>query len=193
MTPMSLSDRLLADIAFGAMIGQRFVADIAADRLPSAVFDRYLVHEGAFVETAIRIFAYATAKTPGIAAQRPLVAVLDALANTRSPTSRPPAPPAASTPPPTISPIPPSPPSATTCSPLPATAPTSTLSPRCSPSGCTGAGVDAAGPNLDEVDKSQLCSLFGRVSSWRPPSTKRPTAEARPCAYFSGMRRTCPG
>ena len=80
---MPLSDRLLADnaAAFDAMIGHRFVADIAADRLPPAVFDRYLVYEGAFVETAIRIFAYATAKAPDIAEQRHLVAVLDALAN----------------------------------------------------------------------------------------------------------------
>ena len=171
MTPMSLSDRLLADnaAAFDAMIGQRFVADIAADRLPSAVFDRYLVYEGAFVETAIRIFAYATAKAPDIADAAPLVAVLDALANTRSPTSRPPAPPAASTPPPTISPIPPSPPSATTCSPSPATAPTSTLSPRCSPpSGCTGAGAGLP-PRRGFPTRS---SANGSTST--PPTTSRP-------------------
>lgn len=80
---MTLSERLLADnaAAFDAMIHHRFVADIVADRLPAAVFDRYLVTEGAFVETAIRIFAFAVAKAPTVAEQRHLIAVLDALAN----------------------------------------------------------------------------------------------------------------
>lgn len=80
---MTLSGRMLADNAgpFEAMVGHRFVTDIAADRLPAPVFDRYLVYEGAFVETAVRIFAFATAKAPSVEAQRPLVAVLDALAN----------------------------------------------------------------------------------------------------------------
>lgn len=79
---MTLSDRLLADnaAAFAAMTGHRFVADIVADRLPRAVFDRYLVYEGAFVEAAIRIFAYATAKAP-LADQRRLIGILDALAD----------------------------------------------------------------------------------------------------------------
>lgn len=63
------------------MIGHRFVADIKADRLPRDVFDRYLVYEGAFVETAISIFAYAAAKAGTMAQRRWLIAVLDALAN----------------------------------------------------------------------------------------------------------------
>lgn len=80
---MTLSDRLLAEnaAAFDAMTRHRFVTDVAADRLPAAVFDRYLVYEGAFVETAIRIFAFAAAKAPSTADQRHLIAVLDALAN----------------------------------------------------------------------------------------------------------------
>lgn len=79
----SLSERILADNAavFAAMTGHRFVTDIEADRLPKAVFERYLVYEGAFVETAIAIFAYAVAKAPAIAARRKLIGVLDALAN----------------------------------------------------------------------------------------------------------------
>ena len=63
------------------MIGHRFVADIKADRLPKDVFDHYLVFEGAFVETAISIFAYAAAKAGKMAQKRWLIAVLDALAN----------------------------------------------------------------------------------------------------------------
>jgi thiaminase/transcriptional activator TenA len=83
VTEESLSDRMLRENAevFGRMVNHRFVQDIAADRLPREVFDRYLVIEGAFVDTAIAIFACATAKAEGIAAQRRLIAVLDALAN----------------------------------------------------------------------------------------------------------------
>lgn len=56
---MTLSDRLLAENAavFDTMVRHRFVRDIEADRLPPHVFDRYLVYEGAFVETAIRVMA----------------------------------------------------------------------------------------------------------------------------------------
>ena len=83
MTAERLSDRMLRENAafLDAMIGHRFVRDIRAGRLPRAVFDRYLVIEGAFVDTAIAIFALATAKADGIATRRRLIAVLDALAN----------------------------------------------------------------------------------------------------------------
>lgn len=79
----SLSDRLLRENAevFARMVNHRFVQDIAADRLPADVFDRYLVIEGSFVDTAIAIFALATAKADGIGTRRRLIAVLDALAN----------------------------------------------------------------------------------------------------------------
>ncbi|WP_108262490.1 TenA family protein [Mangrovicoccus ximenensis] len=79
----ALSDRILAENAavFEAMTSHRFVQDIAADRLPREVFDRYLQIEGGFVETAISIFALAVAKAPDMAARRKLIAVLDALAN----------------------------------------------------------------------------------------------------------------
>lgn len=78
-----LSDRILREnrAVFDAMTGHRFVADIKWNRLPPPVFDRYLVYEGAFVKTAISIFAYATAKAETIAQKRWLIAVLDALAN----------------------------------------------------------------------------------------------------------------
>ena len=81
--PRPLSDRMLAENAhaFSAMVGHRFVQDILGDRLPRAVFDRYLVIEGAFVDTAISIFAFALARADRIETRRRLVAVLDALAN----------------------------------------------------------------------------------------------------------------
>lgn len=84
---MRLSDRILAanESVLQDMLTHRFVADIKADRLPEGVFHRYLAYEGAFVETAISIFAYATVRAPDIAAQRWLITVLDALANTQVP------------------------------------------------------------------------------------------------------------
>ncbi|WP_183734192.1 TenA family protein [Rhizobium sp. BK275] len=66
---------------FEAMVNHRFVEDIKADRLSNEAFERYLVFEGAFVDTAIAIFAYATAKAETIAQKRWLIGVLDALAN----------------------------------------------------------------------------------------------------------------
>lgn len=79
----ALSDRILSENAevFDAMVGHRFVRDVAADTLTAETFDRYLQIEGDFVETAIAIFGYAVAKAPDIAARRKLIAVLDALAN----------------------------------------------------------------------------------------------------------------
>ncbi|NLR97129.1 TenA family transcriptional regulator [Rhizobium sp. P38BS-XIX] len=66
---------------FEAMVHHRFAEDIKADRLPNDAFERYLVFEGAFVDTAIAIFSYATAKAETIAQKRWLIGVLDALAN----------------------------------------------------------------------------------------------------------------
>lgn len=84
---MLLSDHILAanKEGLGQMLNHRFVEDIKANSLPRPVFHRYLAHEGAFVETAISIFAYAVARAPDIAAQRWLIEVLDALANTQMP------------------------------------------------------------------------------------------------------------
>lgn len=78
-----LSQRILRENAgvFDRMVRHRFVQDIKADRLAPEVFDRYLVIEGAFVDTAIAIFALAVAKASGIEDQRWLIRVLDALAN----------------------------------------------------------------------------------------------------------------
>ncbi len=66
---------------FKRMLSHRFIEDIKKDILPREVFDRYLVFEGDFVETAVSIFAFLTAKAPDIARQRKLVHVLDALVN----------------------------------------------------------------------------------------------------------------
>lgn len=79
----TLSEQILRENAgvLEAMLGHRFIEDIKADRLPTKVFERYLVFEGAFVDTAISIFAFAAAKADTIAQKRWLIGVLDALAN----------------------------------------------------------------------------------------------------------------
>ncbi|PWR02430.1 TenA family transcriptional regulator [Meridianimarinicoccus roseus] len=84
---MSLSDDILRDNAaiLDRMLGHRFVEDVCADRLPTPVFHHYLAYEGAFVETAIGIFAFATARAPDLETRRWLIAVQDALANTQVP------------------------------------------------------------------------------------------------------------
>ncbi|MFB2551767.1 TenA family protein [Ensifer soli] len=83
MARETLSERILRenDAVFQAMLAHRFVEDVKADRLTKEQFERYLVFEGAFVDTAMSIFAYATAKAGTIAQKRWLIAVLDALAN----------------------------------------------------------------------------------------------------------------
>ena len=83
MARETLSGRILRDneAVFEAMVNHRFTADIENGRLPAEVFDRYLVYEGAFVDTAISIFALATAKAGTIGQKRWLIGVLDALAN----------------------------------------------------------------------------------------------------------------
>ncbi|WP_421723774.1 TenA family protein [Bauldia sp.] len=68
-----------------AMQQHRFVADVLADRLPPGVFKRYLVYEGAFVETAMAIFALALAKAPGLPQRLWLAGVVDALAREQIP------------------------------------------------------------------------------------------------------------
>jgi thiaminase (transcriptional activator TenA) len=78
-----LSGQMLRENAavFRQMVSHRFVEDIKRDALPREVFDRYLVYEGAFVDTAVSIFAYAVAKAETMAQKRRLISVLDALAN----------------------------------------------------------------------------------------------------------------
>lgn len=82
-----LTDRILADndAVFRTMVDHRFVRDIGRDQLPAIVFDRYLLIEGAFVETAIAIFGYAVAKATDMGDRRKLIASLDALANQQMP------------------------------------------------------------------------------------------------------------
>ncbi|MBN8954232.1 MULTISPECIES: TenA family protein [unclassified Rhizobium] len=79
----TLSEQMLDENrgVFEAMVRHRFVEDIKADRLANEAFERYLVFEGAFVDTAIAIFSYATAKADTIEQKRWLIGVLDALAN----------------------------------------------------------------------------------------------------------------
>lgn len=81
LEPMPLSQRLLDANrdAWDAMQAHRFVQDIEADRLPAEVFERYLVFEHRFVETAVLIFGHAMLKAPGIAQRRWLIGVLHAL------------------------------------------------------------------------------------------------------------------
>ncbi|MGN7737728.1 TenA family protein [Ensifer sp. 22564] len=83
MPTETLSDQILRENAavFEAMVNHRFVEDIVLERLSNQVFERYLVYESAFVETAISIFAFATAKARTIEQKRWLIVVLDALAN----------------------------------------------------------------------------------------------------------------
>lgn len=79
----TLTEQILRENAkvLDAMLGHRFIEDIKANRLDRHVFERYLVFEGAFVDTAISIFAFAVAKADTIAQKRWLIAALDALAN----------------------------------------------------------------------------------------------------------------
>ncbi|EJC83889.1 putative transcription activator [Rhizobium leguminosarum bv. trifolii WSM2297] len=83
MATESLSARILRenDAVLGAMLSHRFVEDVQNDRLTKAAFERYLVFEGAFVDSAISIFAYAAATAKTMAQKRWLIAVLDTLAN----------------------------------------------------------------------------------------------------------------
>lgn len=70
---------------FEAMINHRFVRDIEFGRLSKEDLDRYLLIEGAFVETAIAIFGHAVVKTDNLAIRRKLIRSLDALANEQMP------------------------------------------------------------------------------------------------------------
>ncbi|WGH79605.1 TenA family protein [Jannaschia ovalis] len=83
----ALSDLILADNVEGLdrMLDHPFVRGIEDGTLPAGAYHRYLVYEGAFVETAIAIFAYATAKAPDLAAKRWLIGVQDALAREQMP------------------------------------------------------------------------------------------------------------
>ncbi|HWT59212.1 MAG TPA: TenA family protein [Rhizobium sp.] len=78
-----LSDRILRenDAVLRTMLGHRFVEDVKNDTLSKEAFERYLVYEGAFVDSAISIFAYATATAKMMTQKRWLIAVLDGLAS----------------------------------------------------------------------------------------------------------------
>lgn len=78
----AISDRILAENAavLDRMLNHPFVTGLIDGTLPEAAYDRYLVYEGAFVETAISIFALATVKAPDLPAKRWLIGVQQALA-----------------------------------------------------------------------------------------------------------------
>ncbi|MBY2989575.1 TenA family transcriptional regulator, partial [Rhizobium leguminosarum] len=75
MAAESLSDRILREngAVLGTMLSHRFVEDVKNDRLSKEAFERYLVYEGAFVDSAISIFAYAAATAGTIAQKRWLI------------------------------------------------------------------------------------------------------------------------
>lgn len=78
-----LSDRILSENAaiLQRMLTHPFVEAMANGTLPAPAYRRYLVYEGAFVETAIAIFAHATIKAPDLEAKRWLIGVQRALAD----------------------------------------------------------------------------------------------------------------
>ena len=83
MAAEPLSDRILREnaVVLQTMLDHRFVTDIKNDTLSKTAFERYLVYEGVFVDTAISIFAYTVATAENMEQKRWLVAVLDALTN----------------------------------------------------------------------------------------------------------------
>lgn len=74
----SFSDwlRTCAGPLWPAMVEHRFTRDMAADRLPSGAFERYLKQEHAFVRQAVTIFAHALIKAPTPGDQRHLTDIL---------------------------------------------------------------------------------------------------------------------
>lgn len=83
---MPLAEELRAAHAalFEAMLEHRFVREMTEDRIAPEVFRRYLVQEGAFVRTAMRVFALALAKAPEDADLDRLARIVHALATTQS-------------------------------------------------------------------------------------------------------------
>ncbi len=80
---MSLSDWLRAGAApaWERALGQRFVRDAVADRLPDEVFRRYLRIEFGFVDTAARVLGRTVHVAPSFATRRRLAAGLQNLTN----------------------------------------------------------------------------------------------------------------
>jgi thiaminase (transcriptional activator TenA) len=83
----SLSERLVRanrDV-WDAMQEHQFVQDVESDRMTTAVFERYLVFEHRFVETAVLIVGQAMLKAPGTEQRHRWIAVLHALSNEQLP------------------------------------------------------------------------------------------------------------
>jgi thiaminase/transcriptional activator TenA len=66
-------------LLWDAMVGHRFVRDMAADRLPPEAFLRYLRYEHSFVRTAVTVFAHALIAAPTAEDRRHVVGILDGL------------------------------------------------------------------------------------------------------------------
>ncbi len=83
---MALAEELRAAHGelFAAMLEHRFVREMTEDRIAPETFRRYLVQEGAFVRTAMRVFALALAKAPEEADLDRLARIIHALATTQS-------------------------------------------------------------------------------------------------------------
>lgn len=79
----SISDLILEENkhVFETMLSHPFVTQIEDGSLSHSSYHRYLVFEGRFVETAIEIFAFATAKAPDLPSKRHLIAVQNVLAS----------------------------------------------------------------------------------------------------------------
>ena len=79
----TLSEKILCenDAVLAEMLEHRFITDVKNNTLTNQAFERYLAYEGVFVDTAISVFAYATATAERIDQRRWLISVLAALAN----------------------------------------------------------------------------------------------------------------
>lgn len=83
----ALSDLILEDNAevLQRMLDHPFVRGISDGTLPKPAYHRYLIYERDFVETAISIFAYATARAPDLNAKSWLIDVQQSLARDQLP------------------------------------------------------------------------------------------------------------
>lgn len=78
----SISDQILSQntAILEEMLSHPFITSLTQGTLSEAAYHRYLVYEGAFVETAISIFAHATLKATDLSDKRWLIDVQKALA-----------------------------------------------------------------------------------------------------------------
>ena len=72
--------RLNNENRWNSMLNHRFIREMGTDTILNTVFECYLYNEHAFVRSAIRIFAYALAKTTEVDDQDRIVKIVYALA-----------------------------------------------------------------------------------------------------------------